>query len=104
MQTPVNYLLHLADNAVVLGQRNAEWCGHGPVLEEDLALANHSLDLIGQARLLYQHAAEQINADPALAQRFAHLQGARRDGRITEDTLAYFRDTAEIRNHTLMEL
>jgi ring-1,2-phenylacetyl-CoA epoxidase subunit PaaC len=52
-----DYLLHLADNAVILGQRNAEWCGHGPVIEEDLALANNSLDLIGQARLLYQHVA-----------------------------------------------
>jgi ring-1,2-phenylacetyl-CoA epoxidase subunit PaaC len=56
---PVDYLLQLADNALVLGQRNAEWCGHGPVLEEDIALANISLDLIGQARLLYQHAATQ---------------------------------------------
>jgi ring-1,2-phenylacetyl-CoA epoxidase subunit PaaC len=100
----VDYLLHLADNALVLGQRNAEWCGHGPILEEDLALANNSLDLIGQARLLYQHAADRINADALLAQRFAHLQGARQDGRVTEDTLAYFRDTAEFRNHTLMEL
>ncbi|WP_291012461.1 1,2-phenylacetyl-CoA epoxidase subunit PaaC [Hydrogenophaga sp.] len=101
---PVDYLLHLADNALVLGQRNAEWCGHGPVLEEDLALANNSLDLIGQARLLYQHAATLINADPAEVQRFAHLQGARQNGQITEDTLAYFRDTAEFRNHTLLEL
>ena len=104
MKAPVDYVLHLADNALVLGQRNAEWCGHGPILEEDLALANNSLDLIGQARMLYQHASDLINADGALAQRFAHLQGARQDGRITEDTLAYFRDTAEFRNHTLMEL
>lgn len=101
---PIDYLLHLADNAIVLGQRNAEWCGHGPILEEDLALANNSLDLIGQARLLYQHASTLINADPALAMRFAHLQGARLDGQITEDTLAYFRDTADFRCHTLMEL
>ena len=42
---PVPYLLHLADNALVLGQRNAEWCGHAPILEEDLAMANNSLDL-----------------------------------------------------------
>jgi ring-1,2-phenylacetyl-CoA epoxidase subunit PaaC len=101
---PVDYLLHLADNALVLGQRNAEWCGHGPVLEEDLALANNSLDLIGQARMLYQHAATLINADPAEEQRFAHLQGARQNGDLAEDTLAYFRDTAEFRNHTLLEL
>jgi ring-1,2-phenylacetyl-CoA epoxidase subunit PaaC len=83
---PPDYLLQLADNALVLGQRNAEWCGHGPVLEEDIALANISLDLIGQARLLYQHAA-----------------GLRGDG-ATEDTLAYFRDAGDFRNCTLVEL
>jgi ring-1,2-phenylacetyl-CoA epoxidase subunit PaaC len=83
---PVDYLLQLADSALVLGQRNAEWCGHGPVLEEDIALANISLDLIGQARLLYQHAAAQIG------------NGA------TEDTLAYFRDANRFRNYTLLEL
>ena len=83
---PVDYLLHLADNALVLGQRNAEWSGHGPVLEEDMALANISLDLIGQARLLYQHAAALIGP------------GA------TEDTLAYFRDAGQFRNYTLLEL
>ena len=83
---PLDYLLHLADNALILGQRNAEWCGHGPILEEDLALANNSLDLIGQARLLYQYAA-QIKGDGA-----------------TEDTLAYFRDVPDFRNYTLLEL
>lgn len=81
-----DYLLHLADNALVLGQRNAEWCGHGPVLEEDIALANISLDLVGQARLLYQHAASLIG------------------GGATEDTLAYLRDAREFRNFTLLEL
>ncbi len=81
-----DYLLHLADNALVLGQRNAEWCGHGPVLEEDIALSNISLDLIGQVRLLYQ------------------LVAGRRGGGVTEDTLAYFRDTHEFRNYTLLEL
>jgi ring-1,2-phenylacetyl-CoA epoxidase subunit PaaC len=83
---PLGYLLHLADNALVLGQRDAEWCAHGPVLEEDIAMANISLDLIGQARLLYQHAAA--------------VQG---DG-ATEDSLAYFRDARDFRNHTLLEL
>ena len=100
---PVDYLLHLADNALVLGQRNAEWCGHGPILEEDIALANMSLDLIGQARLLYQYAADRINADASLAARFAHLHGARANGAVTEDTLAYFRGTHEFRNCTLLE-
>jgi ring-1,2-phenylacetyl-CoA epoxidase subunit PaaC len=83
---PTGYLLHLADNALVLGQRNAEWCGHAPVLEEDIALANISLDLIGQARLLYQHAASLM--EPG----------------TTEDTLAYFRDAGQFRNYTLLEL
>jgi len=83
---PTDYLLHLADNALVLGQRNAEWCGHGPALEEDMALANISLDLIGQARLLYQHAASLM--EPG----------------TTEDTLAYFRDAGQFRNYTLLEL
>ena len=87
MAAHTDYLLHLADNALILGQRNAEWCGHGPILEEDLALANNSLDLIGQARLIYQHVAALHN-----------------DGRTTEDTLAYFRDVPDFRNYTLLEL
>ena len=119
----IEYLLHLADNALVLGQRNAEWCGHGPVLEEDIALANISVDLIGQARLLYQHVA---NMAPTLAASRAalHPEGANlpRGGPsanflplalatisaapppVTEDTLAYFRDAAAFRNYTLLEL
>lgn len=86
MSAAVDYLLHLADNALVLGQRNAEWCGHGPILEEDIALSNVSLDLIGQARLLYQ------------------LVATLKGGECTEDKLAYFRDTHEFRNYTLLEL
>jgi len=86
VHAPVDYLLHLADNGLVLGQRNAEWCGHGPVLEEDIAMANISLDLVGQARMLYQHAAALLG------------EGA------TEDTLAYFRDAGQFRNYTLLEL
>ena len=55
------YILHLADNSLILGQRNSEWCGHGPILEQDIAITNISLDLIGQARNFYQYAAELIN-------------------------------------------
>ena len=84
--TATDYLLHLADCALVLGQRNAEWCGHGPVLEEDIAMANIGLDLIGQARMLYQHAASLLG------------------GETTEDRLAYFREPGEFRNYTLLEL
>lgn len=86
----LQYLLRLADNALILGQRNAEWCGHGPVLEEDIALANVSLDLIGQARLLYTRAGE---IEGALTGRLRH-----------EDDYAYTRDEREFRNWTLLEL
>jgi ring-1,2-phenylacetyl-CoA epoxidase subunit PaaC len=89
MATPdfhLQYLLRLADDALVLGQRLAEWCGHGPLLEEDIAMTNVSLDLIGQARLLLAHA--------------GRLEGLGRD----EDALAYFRDEADFRNCTLVEL
>lgn len=86
MGASIDYLLHLADNALVLGQRNAEWCGHGPILEEDIALANVSLDLIGQARLLYQ------------------LVATLKGGDVTEDKLAYFREVGDFRNYTLLEL
>ena len=58
MSISTRYLLHLADNHLILGQRLGEWCGHGPVLEQDIALTNIALDLIGQARLLYQYIAE----------------------------------------------
>ncbi|MGB3007220.1 MAG: Phenylacetic acid catabolic protein, partial [Chitinophagaceae bacterium] len=57
----IAYTLHLADNTLILSQRNSEWCGHGPILEQDIAITNISLDLIGQARSLYQYAAELIN-------------------------------------------
>jgi ring-1,2-phenylacetyl-CoA epoxidase subunit PaaC len=86
MTTSTRYVLQLADNALVLGHRQSEWCGHGPVLEQDIAITNLSLDLIGQARSLYQYAAEQAG-----------------DG-ATEDSLAYLRDTREFRNFLLLEL
>lgn len=87
---PLHYLLRLADNALVLGQRNAEWCGHGPVLEEDIALANISLDLIGQARLLYSHAGV--------------LEGQLTGRARHEDDYAYWRHEHDFRNWTLQEL
>ena len=82
----LEYVTRLGDNALVLGQRLAEWCGHGPVLEEDLALTNIALDLIGQARLLLAHAGA--------------LEGRGR----SEDDLAFQRDEPDFRNWTLMEL
>ena len=81
----VQYVLHLADNALILGHRNSEWTGHGPVLEQDIAISNIALDLIGQARNFYQYAAV--------------LQ----DSGHTEDSLAYFRDAPAFRNCLLVE-
>ncbi|MGB0424242.1 MAG: 1,2-phenylacetyl-CoA epoxidase subunit PaaC, partial [Flavobacteriales bacterium] len=80
------YVLRWADHSLILGQRLAEWCGHGPVLEEDIALTNISLDLIGQARSLLTYAGE--------------IEGQGRD----EDQLAFFRDVVEFRNPLLVEL
>src|SRR6202012_5438954 len=84
------YVLRLADTALILGQRNAEWGGHGPILEEDIALSNMSFVLIGQARLLYTH--------PAALE--TELTGNAR----TEDDYAYFRTEREFANYTLAEL
>ena len=82
----IDYSLHLADNALILGHRNSEWCGHGPVLEQDIAISNIALDLIGQARNFYQYAAQ--------------LTG----NKATEDSLAYLRDVMEFKNCLLVEL
>ena len=84
-QILIDYTLHLADNSLILGQRNAEWCGHGPVLEQDIAITNISLDLIGQARNFYQYAATLIGND------------------ATEDSLAYLRKEEEFKNCLLVE-
>jgi ring-1,2-phenylacetyl-CoA epoxidase subunit PaaC len=91
-QTLINYSLYLADNSLILAQRNAEWCGHGPILEQDIALTNISLDLLGQSRSFYQYAAQLINAEnPAAAP-------------ATEDSLAYLRDVYAFRNCLIVEL
>ncbi|HEY1892230.1 MAG TPA: 1,2-phenylacetyl-CoA epoxidase subunit PaaC [Steroidobacteraceae bacterium] len=79
------YVLRLADTSLVLGQRLGEWVGHAPALEEDLALANIALDLIGQARLFLSYAGE--------------IEGRGRD----EDALAYLRDAPEFCNASLAE-
>ena len=89
-QQHLAYVLRLADNALILGQRNSEWCGHGPALEEDIALANISLDLIGQSRLLYSHAAA--------------LETALTGQTLTEDDYAYWRAERQFSNYTMVEL
>jgi ring-1,2-phenylacetyl-CoA epoxidase subunit PaaC len=80
-----DYALRLADDALILGHRLSEWCGHAPLLEEELALANIGLDLIGQARALYDYAGA--------------LGGQGRD----QDALAYRRDASQFRNLLLVE-
>lgn len=85
-QEHIRYIARLGDDAVVLGQRLSEWCGHGPILEEDIALTNLSLDYIGQARALYTHA------------------GALEAQGHSEDHFAYFRDEEAFENHLMVEL
>src|SRR6058998_2236498 len=80
------YLLRLGDDRLVLGHRLSEWCGHAPILEEDIALANIALDLIGHANLLLTLAGA--------------TEGKGRDA----DALAYFREAVEYRNALLVEL
>ncbi|MCF8433028.1 MAG: phenylacetate-CoA oxygenase subunit PaaI, partial [Crocinitomicaceae bacterium] len=56
MNAHFEYILRIGDDSLILGQRLGEWCGHGPILEEDIAMTNISLDLIGQATSLLNHA------------------------------------------------
>lgn len=97
----INYLLHLADDALILGHRNSEWCGHAPILELDIAMSNIALDLIGQARSFYQYAAELIN-DSKISYYKAAPEGRGLEG-VTEDTLAYHRDPSQFYNCLLVE-
>ena len=92
----IDYTLHLADDALVLGHRNSEWCGHGPVLEQDIAITNIALDLIGQARNFYQYVAQIINE-------VASSSGEGMGEAASEDTLAYLRDRHEFKNCLLAE-
>lgn len=82
----LEYTLRLGDNALILGQRLSEWCGFGPILEQDIALSNIALDHLGQARMLMQYAAEQQGAE------------------CTEDKVAFHRDVWDFHNLLLLEL
>jgi len=84
-QALLDCVLSLADNSLVLSQRLSEWCGHGPILEQDIAMTNIALDLIGEARSYYQYAAT--------------LKG----GSTQEDDLAYFRSDRDFKNILLVE-
>ncbi|MFM1875828.1 MAG: hypothetical protein RL266_1565 [Bacteroidota bacterium] len=85
-QALFNYLLRLGDNAAILGHRLSEWCGHGPELEEDIAIINTSLDLLGHARSIYSYAGQ--------------VEGKGKD----EDDIAYLRIEKEYRNALICEL
>jgi ring-1,2-phenylacetyl-CoA epoxidase subunit PaaC len=91
MNQLINYTLHLADNNLILTQRNGDWCGHGPILEQDIAITNITLDLIGQSRNLYQYASSLIN------------QSTDQANGVTEDSLAYLRKEREFKNCLLVE-
>jgi ring-1,2-phenylacetyl-CoA epoxidase subunit PaaC len=92
MQALVDYTLCLADDALILGHRDSEWTGLGPILEQDIAISNIALDLIGQARNFYQYAATLINRSDS-------PEG----GKVTEDQLAYLRDAWDFKNCLLTE-
>jgi ring-1,2-phenylacetyl-CoA epoxidase subunit PaaC len=101
MSALIDYTLYLADNSLILGQRNSEWCGHGPVLEQDIAITNISLDLIGQARNFYQYTATLINSSKKSgASKAPPSEGF---GEATEDSLAYLRTEREYKNCLLLE-
>ena len=84
-QALFEYCLRMGDTSLILGQRLAEWCGHGPILEEDIAMSNISLDLVGQARTILTYAGV--------------VEGKKR----TEDDIAYQRDARQYRNVLLAE-
>jgi ring-1,2-phenylacetyl-CoA epoxidase subunit PaaC len=84
------YALRLADDRLVLGHRLSEWCGHGPILEEDIALANMALDLIGQATALLGVAASELGGDAGDA--------------TSADSLAYGREAVDYKNVLMVEL
>ena len=86
----VQYVLRLADLCLILGQRLGEWCGHAPVLEEDIALANMALDVIGQSR--------------ALLTRAGQMNAAAGGEVLSEDQLAFLREERDYLNPTLVEL
>lgn len=102
MKNEIDFLLHLADNALIIGHRNSEWCGHGPILEQDIAITNIALDYIGQARNFYQHAAKLINQQPTNIG--VTLTGNDIELPATEDSLAYLRDVREFKNLLITEI
>lgn len=102
------YTLHLADNALILAQRNAEWTGHGPVLEQDIAITNISLDLLGQARNFYQYAASLYNNfnpfEKKEVDKYVPRIWKEYNRELQEDDLAFLRDEHQYLNLLISEL
>jgi ring-1,2-phenylacetyl-CoA epoxidase subunit PaaC len=101
----IAYTLQIADNALILGHRLSEWCGHGPVLEQDIAITNTALDHIGQSRNAYQHAANLYNGltDEEKRRLFTSPGIQAVEGEADEDDLAYLRDVWDFKNNLLVE-
>ncbi len=102
------YTLRLADDALILGHRISEWTGHGPILEQDIAITNTALDHLGRARSLYQYAAELFNQLPDAQKTSAFTSVAinalvAAGTPVDEDDLAYLRDSGDFRNLLLTE-
>ena len=105
----LTYTLQIADTILIHAQRLSAWCGHGPILEQDIALTNTALDHIGATRSLYQYAAEQYNGLPAdvhseyfTSPALQSALAAKKQGE--EDDLAFLRDAWDFRNVLLAEL
>lgn len=104
----LHYILALADDALILGHRISEWCGHGPILEQDIALTNTALDHLGRARSLYQYAAQTFNNLPA-QQKADALSSVAISAQVAagsiidEDDLAFLRDGHDFKNLLLCE-
>lgn len=104
MSLKLSYVLQLADNALISGQRLSEWCGHGPILEQDIAITNTALDHIGQARSLFQYAAQLYNelSNEAKLELFTS-PALNNITEADEDNLAYLRDAWDFKNVLLVE-
>ena len=102
------YSLHLADNALIIGQRNSEWTGHGPVLEQDIAITNIALDYLGQARNFYQYAATLYNGfnadEKKQVDKYIPRLWKEYDRELQEDDLAFLRDEHQYLNLLITEL
>ncbi len=102
------YTLHLADNALIIGQRNSGWTSHGPVLEQDIAITNIALDHLGQARNFYQHAVAIYNdfseADKKAVDKYIPRLWKEYNRELQEDDLAFLRDEHQYLNLLITEL